>query len=217
MQHNGIGNQKSTTTGLVQLVLPILGWAVTLSVSLMNEWETLPLLAKYTVVGFVSLSYLVSLVLGLVPATKRVGQFLRDVAIKKRQRQVLSRFAKLLQEVGLLLELHRTSSLRCHIDSICQGSMQNREIASHMRGLSERMGILANWHLSLLAFSQTELRSDPTFNRRVRDITYFYRDMADIVRDFTCTQLGDEVSAQSQSDSGLMAKNKYNQHIDRVE
>ena len=217
MKLDQINGYKIAAPNIVQLIISILGWAVTLSVVLLAEWNTLPTLLRIVIISFISISCMVSLVLGLIPAIKRIKQSLHKSVARRRQRKILSKFAELLIEMGLLLDLNRTSSLRNYIYSIRNDSANSNELSNRIRNLSDRLNILANWHWSLLTLSNTKFRDSESIINEIRNIVRFYRDVADIVREFTNIKSEDRVSVQFRSDSGIMAQNKYNQHIDRVE
>ena len=217
MQGDSVERLKTTTAHSVQLILSVTGWAVTLTVVVLTKWDTLPNTLKYIIVGFISLSFLVSLVLGLIPAVRSIRRHLHRLTVKRQQRLVLYRLDETLKEATLLLESDRTSSLRNHMNSLCNDLVQHKEIHNQLKSLIKRLDILANWHWSLLAFGEARHADNMSFMRQIRAITSFYREIADVVGEFSVIELPSEMSVRSHSDYGRMAKDRYNQHMGRVE
>ena len=135
----------------------------------------------------------------------------------RHQRQSLMQLAELIQEARTLFDPHLTCSLRNYVESVCNAVVQNQSVHPQLKRLAERLHLLEDWHWSLLTFANPGLISNAPFTDIVRHIVRLYRDTADVVRELASIKLPGVGSVKAYDDQRRMMKEKYNQHIGRVE
>lgn len=200
-----------------QLVLTLIGWVVGLSVWLFTDWESIPLWGRYAILSFIAISFLVTLIQGIIPASRLIKTWADSTRIIRHQRQSLMQLAELIQEARTLFDPHLTCSLQNYVESVCDAVVQNQSLHPQLKRLAERLHVLEDWHLSLLTFANPGLISNAPFTDIVRHIIRLYRDTAEVVCELASIKLPGDGSARAYDDQGRMMKEKYNQHIGRVE
>lgn len=200
-----------------QLILTLIGWVVVFSVSLFTDWESMPLWARYPILGFIGIAFMVTLVLSIIPAWQLFRGWIASVGRRRLQRRTLFELAGLLQEARTLFDPHLTCSLLNYVESMCNAVVQNQSLHAQLKRLAERLLVLEDWHLSLLTFANPGLISNAPFTDTVRHIIRLYRDTADVVRELASVKLSGDDSVRAYDDQRRMMKEKYNQHIGRVE
>ena len=209
--------EKQSKLSPVQYFQSILGLIVGIvgtSVVLFSGWDSIPSWGRNTILVLVTC---VTLIYIIVPtqrwARKRIG-LIRE---RRKQQLNLRDLALLLQKARFLYDPHLTCSLRNYVDSICNVLVQHQAPHSTVRRLAERLHILGDWHWSLLTFANSGFSHKTPFASIVRDITMLYRDTADVVRELATMKIPEDCTLGVYNDQERMTKEKYNQHIERVE
>lgn len=208
---------RALPLGRLQLILTLIGWGVGFVVLLFTSWTSIPMWVRYMIMGFIGLSFGTTLVLGIIPASRLLKSWVDSARKKRQQQRNFMQLTEIVQEAGRLLEPHMTYSLLHYLDSLSNALVQDKTLHPQIKRLSERLHILSNWHGSLLTFANSGFRQKALFARGVRAITMFYRDLADIVRELARIRLPEEGSIMAHDDQRRMVKEKYNQHIGRLE
>lgn len=212
-------SEQSETQSIrpLSLVFNFIGWLVAIAVGLFPIWESIPAWAKYTILVFIIALVLLTIILGLIPASKVIRNRLYLLQLKTKQRRFLVEFAIIVHEGRFLFDHNKTDSLLNHINSISLALVQDQTLHHKLRGLTERLHVLSDWHYSLLTFADCNFKCDADFTRIVRDIVRHYQDIADVVRELANIELPENNSLKAYRDNERMTKEKYNQHISRVE
>ncbi|MCK4607345.1 MAG: hypothetical protein KAU35_08630 [candidate division Zixibacteria bacterium] len=200
-----------------QLILMLIGGVVGFSISLFTDWESIPLWARYPILGFIGIAFMVTLVLSIIPASHLFRGWIASIGRRRQQRRTLLELAGLLQEARMLFEPNASNSLRAYVDSICNSVVQDQSVHPQLKRLAERLHLLEDWHWSLLTFANPGLISNAPFTDIVRHIVRLYRDTADVVRELAIMKMPEDGSVRAYDDQRRMMKEKYNQHIGRVE
>ncbi len=200
-----------------QLILTLIGWIVVFSVPLFTDWESIPLWARYPILGFIGIASMVTLVLSIIPASHLFRGWIASIGTRRQQRRTLLELAGLLQEASILFDPHSIGSLRNYVDSICNSVVQDQSLHPQFKRLAECLHVLEDWHRSLLIFANPDLTCNAPFTDIVRHIVRLYHNTADIVRELARIKLPGDGSVQTYDDQRRMMKEKYNQHIGRVE
>ena len=201
----------------LQLILTLIGWVVVLSIALFTDWASIHLWLRYAILGFIAILSLVAIVQGIIPAIRLIKAWADSIRMIRRQRQSLMQLAELIQDARTLFDPHLTCSLRNYVEAVCKAVAQNQSLHPHFKRLAERLRILEDWHWSLLTFANPGLINDAPFTDIVRHIVRLYRDTADVVCELASIKLPGDGSVRAYDDQGRMMKEKYNQHIGRVE
>lgn len=200
-----------------QLILTLIGWIVVFSVPLFTDWESMPLWARYPILGFIGIAFMVTLVLSTIPAAHLFKGWIASIGRKRLQRRTLFELAGLLQEARTLFDPDLTGSLRNYVEPVCKAVVQNQSLHPQFKRLAEHLRVLEYWHLSLLTFADPGLISNAPFTDIVRHIIRLYRDTAEVVFELASIKLPGDDSVKAYDDQRRMMKEKYNQHIGRVE
>ena len=200
-----------------QLILTLIGWVVGLAIVLFTNWASIPLWGRYAILSFIAISFLVTLVLGIIPASRLIETWADSIRIRRHQRQSLMQLAELIQDARTLFDPHLTGSLRNYVEAVCEAVVQNQSLHPQFKRYAERLRVLEDWHLSLVTFANPGLINDAPFTDIVRHIVRLYRDTADVVRELASIKLPGDGSVKAFDDQRRMMKEKYNQHIGRVE
>lgn len=208
---------RALPLGLLKSILNLIGWGVGLVVLLFSNWIPIPMWARYMIIGLIGLLFVVALVLGIIPAYKLLKSWFDSARKTRRQRRSLMQLAEIVQEARMLLDPHLSFSLLSYLNSLCNALVQNQTLHPLTQRLSERLHILSDWHWSLLTFADSGFKQKKLFTRRVRDITRFYQDLANVVRELATIRLPEEDSIRTYDDQLRIVKEKYNQHIGRLE
>lgn len=208
---------RPSSVARLQLILTLIGWVVVLSVSLFTDWESMPLWARYPILGFIGIAFMVTLVLSTIPAWHLFRRRIASIGRRRLQRRTLFELAGLLQEARALFDPHLTCSLRNYVESMRNALAQNQSLHSQFKRLAERLQVLEDWHWSLLTFTNPDIIGNAPFTDTVRHIVRLYRDTADVVRELASIKLPEDGSVRAYDDQRRMMKGKYNQHMGRVE
>jgi len=208
---------QPSPVGRLQLILTLISWVVGLAIVLFTNWASIPLWARYAILGLIAISFLVTLVLGIIPASRLIKTWADSTRRTRHQRQSLMQLAELIQEARSLFDPHLTCSLRNYVESVCNAVVQNETLHPQIKRLAERLHILGDWHWSLLTFADTGFRHSAPFVMVVRDITMFYRNTADVVRELATMKMPEDGPVRAYDDQRRMMKEKYNLHIGSVE
>jgi hypothetical protein len=208
---------RARPVGQLQLILTLIGWGVGLVALLSNNLTSIALWARFTIIGFICLSFGVSLVLGIFRVSRLVMSWVDSARKTTQQQRSLMQLTEIVQETRALLDPHISYSLPHYLDLLCNALVHNETMHPQIERLSERLRILSDWHWTLLTFADSGFKQKMLFTRRVRGITMFYRDLADIVRELASTRLPADASIMAHDDQRRIVKEKYNQHIGRLE
>lgn len=208
---------RPSSVARLQLILTLIGWVVVLSVSLFTDWESMPLWARYPILGFIGIAFMVTLVLSTIPAWHLFRGRIASIGRRRLQRRTLFELAGLLQEARTLFDPHLSCSLQNYVKSVCNAGVQNQSLHPQLKPLAERLRVLEDWHWSLLTFADSGLICNAPFTDIVRHIVRLYRDTAEVVRELASIKLPGDGSVRAYDDQGRMMKERYNQHIGRVE
>ncbi len=208
---------KTTPLGLTQLILTLVGWGVGLVILLFTSWATIPVWTQYLIIGFICLSFGVTLVLGIIPATRLFTGWIHSLKRTRQQQRSFRKLTDIVQDAQFLFAPHSTYSLGHYVDSLCNALVQSKTLHPEVKRLSERLHILSDWHESLLTLTSIGFKRKELVTRIVGDMTLFYRDVAEVVRELAATKLPDDGSLVAHNDQRRMTEEKYNQHIERLE
>lgn len=201
----------------LSVILNLIGWLIALAIGFFPIWESIPSWTKYVILGFIGALVSVTLVIGIIPASRLIRNWVGLLKIQRQQRRSLFKLVELVGEAGFLFDPHATCSLRYYVDSVCNAIVRDLSLHSNVRRLAERLHILGDWHWSLLAFENTAFGHKTPFARIIQDVIRFYRDTADVARELASIELPEDGSLRAYEDSERMAKEKYNEHIGRLE
>jgi hypothetical protein len=205
------------TTRNFHLVIPIFGWAITLSVAMFTKWEGLPNLAKYGIGAAVLFLFLLSFGLIAAPLKNRIQMMWAKISLRRKRKNILIELTSILDDASKLLESDYCGSVSHYLHTLCNIHVQNGEIHPKLKGLCDRINILNGWYHTLVNASKLFSTEDVIFCRDVYQVISFHHDLADIIRDLTHMNIPDSDSGRIHLDDERLTKEKYNRHMERLE
>ncbi len=203
--------------GLLQLIFTLIGWGAGLVVFLFTKGTSIPMWFRNILIGFIVCTFGVTLVLGIIPASRLLKSWVDSARKKRQQQRSLMKLAEVVQESHHFFAPHQTNSLLNYVNSLSHTLVQDQALHPHIKSLSERLQILSDWHGTLFTLAESGFKQKILFHKIVSDITRFYYDLANIVRELANTKLPEEGPISAHDDQRRMIKDKYNQHIERLE
>ena len=149
------GKSDTRAFGHLSVILNLIGWLIALAIGFFPIWESIPSWSKYVILGFIGALVTLTLVIGIIPASRLIRNGVGLLKIQRQQRRSLYNLAELVGEARFLFDPHLTCSLRYYVDSVCNAVVQDQSLHSNVRRLAERLHILGDWHWSLLALENT--------------------------------------------------------------
>ena len=205
---------KRTPFHHLQILLALISGVVSPLVVVFAGWSSIPRWGQLTILGIVSI---VALIYIVVPTTRFVNNRVRRFHQKTLRRKILTEIQGLIREASMLFDPHSVSSLRHYVEAIANLLIQNSDLHSKLQRLSERSLILSHWHDCLLVLTDRETANGQNFDEVIRNVSRFYHGVSDVVRELASIDISKENTARAYDNDARMAKQKYNQHVERID